>query len=146
MPRYKNEGSTPATWQGTTWAPGQESDALLFCPPSIGLTKISDLPAVPGVILLSCDVTVGAGESREVAIAYPVSGRAWISCVPVSGSAAVRLGDGAAMIPLDDTTGWGCEVCWLWADRVAVSSVSGGAVRILVEEIPGISPKPVDRS
>ena len=98
MPRYKNETASAIQWNGLSWGEGYEADSAIFCPPDVGLTKISDLPAVQGLVLLAEDKAIVSGTPTTIELPYPASGRLWISCMAVSGACALKLGDGDAAI------------------------------------------------
>ena len=135
MPRYKNETAAPIQWNGLSWGAGYEADSAIFCPPSVGLTKVSDAPAVQGLVLLAEDKTIVSGTPTTIELPYPASGRLWISCMAVSGACALKLGDGDAAIPIDLTSGWGGEVEWTRVAYLTLTTVSGGVARVLVEEV-----------
>ncbi|OQB45034.1 MAG: hypothetical protein BWY01_01525 [Synergistetes bacterium ADurb.Bin155] len=135
MPRYKNETASAIQWNGISWAPGFEGDALIFCPPDVELTKVSDSPAVPAVILAAQTETLAAGGSKVLDLPYPASGMLWISLIAVSGAGTLALGDGAAAIPIDGATGWSGEIEWTRVAKITLASASGCTMRLIVEEV-----------
>ena len=137
MPRYKNsEEQNPVRWRGITWESGQERDVPLFCPSHLGLTKVSDAPLVPGVVLLAEDVVVPAGGSVRKTIPPSLSGWMWLAVYPLSGSGSFSLGDGAAAIPVSTSSWWAGDVCWGRAESICILSDDGGVFRVVAEERP----------
>ncbi len=139
MPTYKNETTSPISWGGNMWKPGEEKILSFFVPASdLGLTQTATTPAVPGLFMAgSGDKSVAAGTPLKVDVPYPSrSGRYTLSVACMEGETTLALGDGATTITLGDGLDWMREgVPWERCSSITLSSTAGATVRVLMEEV-----------
>jgi len=99
MPKYRNATERPIIFGGVTFQPGEAKSVNVFLPyAELGLTKISDEPAVPSPILMSEKVELDPGVPQTLNI--PWGGR------ESAGDGSMRytlteLGDGITKIEMD---------------------------------------------
>jgi hypothetical protein len=59
MPTYKNEGKAVATWEGTQFNPGVETEVSFFVPEGVypAMTKTADAPPVSSPVIFTGEVS-----------------------------------------------------------------------------------------
>ncbi len=105
MPKYRNGTERPIVFGGVSYQPGETKSVNIFLPyAELGLTKVSDDPAVPSPVLVCKEVEIAAGVPETIDIPWGAD-RVSVSAVSLSGEAILKLGDDDIGIPLDDFSG-----------------------------------------
>jgi len=140
MPRYRNDTERAILFGGVNFQPGEAKSVNMFLPfAELGLTKVSDQPAVPSPVLLFEEVVLEAGVPQGLDIPWGAD-TIVISATPKPGeSATMKIGDGAAEIPLNDDCGGYVSPPgghkWTKAAKVTLESEAGATVYVLAEGV-----------
>jgi len=138
MPTYKNETTSPISWGGNFWKPGESKELSFVVPASdLGLTKTADSPA-PTHLILTCSgkKTVEAGTPLSIDVPYPARGGKYVLSVePTEGDVALKIGSGTTGIPLGVGTAWVKTLEWKYAPSITLESAAGATVTVVAEEV-----------
>jgi len=136
MPKERNDNDFPVFWNGKCWEPGDEHEVLFFVPAAVGLTRTSDLPKTPPLVLAGGgERTVEAGTPLEIEIPYPVvTGRVKVSVLPGTGSCNLFLGDGSVAIPINSGKAFLDVLPWERCPSLRLESADGATAIVLVTE------------
>lgn len=139
MPKYRNGTERPIVFGGVSYKPGETKSVNIFLPyTELGLTKVSDDPAVPSPVLVCEEVEIVAGETETIEIPWGAD-RISVSAVSVAGQAILKLGDDDIGIPLDDYSGGYASPPgghrWSRVARISLESEAGATVSVLVEGV-----------
>lgn len=140
MPKYRNGTERPIIFGGVTFQPGEAKSVNVFLPyTELGLTKISDEPAVPSPIMLSEKVELDPGVPQTLNIPWGADRVSVSAFVEEEGEASLKLGDGAEGIPLNASSGGYISPPnghkWSKTAKVILESEDGAIVHILVEGV-----------
>lgn len=134
MPTYKNATSNQVYGENILWQPGETKELLYFVPhAALGLTRLSDTPAVAPQVLLSEEVELPAGSSEVVAV--PCAPKVKISAIATEGKAVLSFGEGLD-VPLNDVISYeSTPLAWDRLESFTLSSDDGAKVQVLIEEV-----------
>jgi len=134
VPTYKNATSNQVYRENILWQPGETKGLLYFVPHSaLGLTKLSDTPAVAPQVLLSEEREILAGGSEVIAVPY--APKVKISAIATEGEAVLSFGE-ELEVPLNDVIYYDSPpLAWDRLESFTLSSDDGAKVQVLIEEV-----------
>lgn len=134
MPTYKNATSNQVYWKSVLWQPGETKELLFFVPHSaLGLTRLSDTPAVAPQVLLSDEVELSGSDSEVVAVPY--APKVKISAIATEGAAVLSFGEDLD-VPLNGVISYDSPpLAWDRLESFTLSSDDGAKVQVLIEEV-----------
>jgi len=134
VPTYKNATSNQVYWKSALWQPGETKGLLYFVPHSaLGLTRLSDTPAVAPQVLMSEEIEISASGSEMVAVPY--APKVKISAIATEGEAVLSFGE-ELEVPLNDVISYeSTPLTWDRLESFVLFSEDGAKVQVLIEEV-----------